>query len=1845
MAKDRTYRIRGVTAATGLPATTAVALTRPRRLLPGTSRGGAAAAVTLGAAELVRVTLGDDLVLWTRVDDLIRERGRREATRGGGGADLWDLDTGPPARARGGTRGALGLGIALLEVFGLDLKGQTARGLATRLEDRQLQGGAPGLYRCAPLDAACHLVPIGPPISGEAPLSADAGPILLFIHGTGSSCAGSFGALWGPQSPLGAAARADLTRRYGDRILAWEHRSLTESPIANALALARALPAGADLHLVTHSRGGLVGELLCLGARDPATDPLKPAFLGRLFAADATLAEQLGLGLLTGTAHADHARGYAADLAALTQLLALLDAAPFTISRYVRTACPASGTTLASGRLDRWLSVLGHLGGLGGLGLVGDALDFVLAVVQERTDPRSLPGLEAMLPGSALTRLLRHPDLVTGADLSVIAGDTAGDSTWGRLKLLVADWFFASDHDLVVNTGSMVGGLRRPAGGGRYLIDQGPEVNHFNYFKNERSLRWLAAALGRRDGADAGFMPIERAPRTAPIARGATRAAPGGRPRPLAVIIPGILGSTLAADGRTIWPHPGELARGGLHLLRLDGPAQVQATGLLPGRYAPLSDFLGRSHRVEVFPYDWRQSVRDSAAMLTERLDAWLPEAERAGLPVHLIAHGSGGLVVQAMSTDGGAGTALWRRIAALPESRLLLLGTPSQGAYETLRWLTGRHPSLVRLGLLDVTQTLAALVGILAAYPGLLELLPNAAADPDFSDPAPWQELASALGAGWTAPAAAALRAARATWTQLRAAPPDPRLLRYVAGDQPATIAGYRLDPPAEPGGIARLRWQATRQGDGVVPWRTGVPPQTPVWYLAGTAHEALCASAQAFPAYLDLLTTGKTARLPQAPPGASRGGTGADGGVDAGADALFPLPEQPPADAIPDESQAAALGFGAGLSADAEEASTVPVIRVTIRHGDLGYARHPVLVGHYQGDTIVSAERALDQRLAGALSERLQLGLYPGRPGTHALFFNERAREQPAGALVVGLGQVGELAPTLLETVVRDALLDYALRVARWPDERFGAAATVKSAAVSCLLVGSGAGGLTVADSVKTILRAALAAADRLAESGLGARVAIDRIEFLEIYHDLAIAAARALEETLQDTRLAARLEWPRRVLEAGEGGQRRVRCEEAPEWWQRLEIIQESTDQTGGTALRFIASTDRARAEVTLAAGQLRLADSFIARASRSDAANTESAKTLFEMLLPNRLRQLAPRQGDLVLLVDETSARFPWELLEDRWSHSGRPPAVGAGMVRQLKTAQYRANPGHTTEPRAYVVGNPNLADWDAFGDLPGARDEANLVVRLLREHDYQVRDCIDEEADTILNGLHKDAWRILHLAGHGDHEFPLPAAAPGTACPACGQAPAPREARLSGMVIGRETFLTPGDVEQLRWVPELVFINCCHLGKTQRSTPPRYNELAANLAVQFVRMGVKAVIAAGWAVNDQAGLTFAECFYTRMLAGEFFGEAVRAAREEVWERFPDLNTWGAYQCYGDPAYRLRIQPTQNAPAARRPYHDHGELIADLDNLSQQIRMQVHAGDDDPQAVAALHAQIEALVAAIPATEVETWCARADVAAALGQAWGETRAYAQAVHWLEQALRAETGDCSLRILSQCHDLRVRLVGEEWRALRNAPADEGREARRAALVERVRASIEELTLVCRRAATVERLSTLAHASRYLAWLQSEPGARREALVAMAGYLEQALAKATEGDPRYFPLWAAAQVLTRDPSRVEDWQSRLPDDLRAMIEAATADQAAAPSFSKAVAVADNETVLLLTQDAPAPGATGRIIALYQAALRGGASPREIATVQDDLDFLIALSEGLPAPVRRALEEIRAAI
>ncbi len=105
-----------------------------------------------------------------------------------------------------------------------------------------------------------HTLPRVPARPGESPR------VLLLVHGTFSSTVGSFGAL-GFSVP-GIALLHAMHEQY-DHILGWDHRTLSETPAQNAIAMLkafdRAFPPGSvrpDIDVIAFSRGGLVTRTL-----------------------------------------------------------------------------------------------------------------------------------------------------------------------------------------------------------------------------------------------------------------------------------------------------------------------------------------------------------------------------------------------------------------------------------------------------------------------------------------------------------------------------------------------------------------------------------------------------------------------------------------------------------------------------------------------------------------------------------------------------------------------------------------------------------------------------------------------------------------------------------------------------------------------------------------------------------------------------------------------------------------------------------------------------------------------------------------------------------------------------------------------------------------------------------------------------------------------------------------------------------------------------------------------------------------------------------------------------------------------------------------------------------------------------------------------------------------------------------------------------------------------------------------------------------------------------------------------------------------------------------------------
>ena len=242
-----------------------------------------------------------------------------------------------------------------------------------------------------------------------------------------------------------------LFASYGDRVYALDHPTLGASPIANALTLVRALPAGARVHLVTHSRGGLVAEVLARACGDaPLGDDVLALFAGDDYAEHrsdlrALVERGAGEGIRGRARRARRAARRAARCSRRSGSTPTCRSSSGASSWRASRSCPSWSTSCTRSR--------------GGAPI-----------------PSELPGLAAMMPDSPLVALAAtaRPTPIPG-ELRVVAGDMEGDSVGSWVKTLLSDAFYWTDNDLVVQTRSMYGGAPRASGdgsGARFLLDQ-----------------------------------------------------------------------------------------------------------------------------------------------------------------------------------------------------------------------------------------------------------------------------------------------------------------------------------------------------------------------------------------------------------------------------------------------------------------------------------------------------------------------------------------------------------------------------------------------------------------------------------------------------------------------------------------------------------------------------------------------------------------------------------------------------------------------------------------------------------------------------------------------------------------------------------------------------------------------------------------------------------------------------------------------------------------------------------------------------------------------------------------------------------------------------------------------------------------------------------------------------------------------------------------------------------------------------------------------------------------------------------------------------------------------------
>lgn len=319
--------------------------------------------------------------------------------------------------------------------------------LAAQWEKRtwKKKGLAEGWFQVTPAGSSGLTLKPGTPPAGERSL--------LLLHGTFSNANGAFGKLAGTDFFTRVAAR------YGDRIYAFNHFSVSRTPEENARMLLAGLTGGErTFDVITHSRGGLV--------------------LRNLVERRAKL-------------------GAGADR--------------FRLGHAVLVASPNDGTPLATPA--RWEQTFGWFANLmelfpdnpftTGAEWISEAIVWLASHAG-----RDLPGLRAMDGAGGLVGELQSPPGPPSDGYSALVSNFHPDEAlWQRVLDVGVDEFFASANDLVVPS---EGGWRTDRAGAAHVpgarigcfgpggnlgTDAGAPVHHINFFSRAETAQFLATAL------------------------------------------------------------------------------------------------------------------------------------------------------------------------------------------------------------------------------------------------------------------------------------------------------------------------------------------------------------------------------------------------------------------------------------------------------------------------------------------------------------------------------------------------------------------------------------------------------------------------------------------------------------------------------------------------------------------------------------------------------------------------------------------------------------------------------------------------------------------------------------------------------------------------------------------------------------------------------------------------------------------------------------------------------------------------------------------------------------------------------------------------------------------------------------------------------------------------------------------------------------------------------------------------------------------------------------------------------------------------------------------------------
>lgn len=955
------------------------------------------------------------------------------------------------------------------------------------------------------------------------------------------------------------------------------------------------------------------------------------------------------------------------------------------------------------------------------------------------------------------------------------------------------------------------------------------------------------------------------------------------------VFVPGIMGSDLITaekdgDEDLVWVNIFRLAAGQIERLKLspdgshdnDPQFTVRPSELDKRTYARAILWFRASWNVKPFAFDWRRDIDSAADALETFIQKNCPNQA-----VNLVAHSMGGLVCRNFILRHRK---VWDAMAGKEGDkggRLVMLGTPNYGSFAIPQAMTGEDTMVKLLAAADLTHNLSEILEVINTFVGSYQMLPSPSKLP------PALHLMYRRDSWGSAPVSDThlARALKFHADMEQQGTIDPERMVYIAGCNQETACGLKFIAPGE------FDYQITYDGDGRVPHSLGILPHVPTYYI-DESHGDLPKNEQVLSAVNDLLEAGSTVALSDKPI-VSRAIIYAgyqrrslireqkiskqvrDISLRTKTQAVLPrdvrFAEETIMRSIMGQTKSAAQrSLDAMAKGPKVQGKPVKLIIEVVR-GDVTKVKAPVVViGNYKGVPPVSAQAEIDKALDFWITRAKQQGIIGADLGE--LFFIPITGTSISSKTVVlaGMGEEGRFSKDDLRYLMTNVTF---------------AVAALKLESFATVLVGSGAGNLSKERAVRGIVEGI---ADALSRLPKGKR--IKKLILVERHDEVCAGVARTLQN-LQDEKVIPNL---RPVIRNRKLPLPKKRVRERP-----ADIPSEPLPGTRITIERqqdsflFSALSETAVVPVREVEVQPLLATEAAERlmSSMTSEEQTKYGQLLTTCLIPQDFSQVIEDGDSLTLILDRSTASFPWEMACFRSARGMTFFGPDRKLTRQFRTML--SSPGVMPQLnralKVLVIADP--APESEF-QLPGARQEGRAVVSILNQFkkDKGMDITVDEHIGAsacnpveILALLLSDEFDIVHFAGHGIFDENKPG--------------------HGGWVFGRDCFLSAREIFQVRRVPRLVFANACFsavIKERPAMTADEVNRRLAGLAEAFFERGIPNYIGTGWPVDDVPAVEFASVFYKNALAGETLGDALAAARRGIMGQG---STWGAYQHYG------------------------------------------------------------------------------------------------------------------------------------------------------------------------------------------------------------------------------------------------------------------------------------------------------------------------------------------------------